>query len=654
MGVNFMCPHLSLYSMKGERKRDYPPTISPHQPYWRYNRLFEDYSARLCTFATVGQTTPELCVLSPLESDYIEHAQKRSGKRDAEFEALLNALMRTHRNFDLGDEQIISEIGKAENGRFVVGQMAYRAVIVPHLLTLRASTLALLKAFAAQGGTVLVSQEYPALVDGAENSAEIPSLKACSTLVPADGWREALTARVPPLFTLRGLNADKVWTHLRTVSNGHTLQLSNTSRLESQTLVLRLADRSAPIALWNPVNGQCLRLKPEADGAYALAFAPAQTWLVSLGEVSAQAAFDGTYVLPGDSKEVARLTGPWQGKRADPNVLTLDYASYSKDGGATWSDPEPVLAIADRFKDSKPYNGELKLKFEPEVTAVPASCKLAVEQPELYSAITVNGKPLSFANSGFFTCFTFRTQDINGLLLPGRNQIILTLNYVSAQPTSLNARARYGTEIESIYLVGAFGVRAEVADKPLTTTYRNEEGVLEKKPIHSFKRFSLVTETDTFSGDLVPQGYPFYAGEFHLDSTFDLAAVEPGKTYRLAFPAFEAIVLNVTVNGQPCAPLVASPWATDVTAALKPGKNTVRVSLTNSLRNQMGPHHHKGGEHTAVGPATFRANHYWPNKEPGERDWYDARLGGNAKVWRDDYYLIPFGLLQPPVLVRED
>jgi pantothenate kinase type III len=140
MGVNFMCPHLSLYSMKGERKRDYPPTISPHQPYWRYNKLFEDFSARLCYFATVGQTVPEVCVLSPIESDYIESASGGAGKRHAAFEELLNALLRTHRNVDIGDEQILSEIGKAEGGRFVVGQMAYRAVVVPPMLTIRAST----------------------------------------------------------------------------------------------------------------------------------------------------------------------------------------------------------------------------------------------------------------------------------------------------------------------------------------------------------------------------------------------------------------------------------------------------------------------------------------------------------------------------------
>jgi len=654
MGVNFMCPHLSLYSMKGERKRDYPPTISPHQPYWRYNRLFEDYSARLAYFATVGQTAPEVCVLSPLESDYIENASKGADARDRAFDALLNALMRTHRNFDIGDEQILSEIGRAEGGRLVVEQMAYRAVVVPPMLTIRASTIALLKRFAGQGGIVLAAEAYPSLVDGAENSADLPELKNSSALVKADALADALNAKVRPFFTLGGDGADQVWTHLRAVSNGHLLQLSNTSRLESRTAVLRLADRDDAVALWNPVDGRCLSLSPEADGSFVLAFAPAQTWVVAAGDAAKGMSFEGAYRLPGDRAEVAKLDLAWRGRRVDPNALTLDYARFSKDGGATWSEPEPVLAFYDRCAQKAAYNGPLMLKFELQVETVPASCKLVVEQPGMYTAIAVNGKPVSFADSGFYRDIVFRAQDINGLLIPGRNEIVLSLNFVSGVPTSLNARARYGTEIESIYLIGDFAVKAERADKPLTDTYRNQDGVLPKKPIHSFRRFTLAQEGATFSGDLAPQGYPFYAGEFVLEGDFDLPAAKLGRKMLLSFPSFEAVVVNVAVNGQTLPPLFASPWEVDVTAALKPGRNTVRVSLTNSLRNLMGPHHHKGGEHTAVGPATFRANNGWPNKEPGERDWYDARLGGNAKVWRDDYYMIPFGLLQPPVLVQAD
>ena len=654
MGVNFMCPHLSLYSMKGERKRDYPPTISPQQPYWRYNRLFENYSARLAYFATIGQTEPEVCVLSPIESDYIENGSNGAGKRDSAYEGLLNALMRTHRNFDIGDEQIISEVGSVANGRFAIGRMAYRMVVVPKMLTIRASTLTLLKRFAEQGGTVFVVEEYPSLVDGAENSADLPPLKQFAPLVKADDLTAALNAKARPFFTLNGDKREEVWTHLRRVSNGHTLQLSNTSRFENRIVALRFDDRDVPVALLNPVNGQCLRLKPEADGAYAIAFAPAQTWVLCMGAVAKGVPFDRDYQLPGERKELVKLNGLWNGKRVDPNALTLDTARFSKDGGVTWSEPEPVLAFYDRCAQKMPYDGELKMKFEPQITDVPTLCKLVVEQPEMYTSITVNNKPVDFAGSGFYRDIVFRTQDINGLLKPGRNEIILTLNFVAGIPASLNARKRYGTEIESVYLIGDFAVRAEQADQPLADTYRNQEGLLQKKPIHSFKRFTVTKETASFTGDLVPQGYPFYAGEFLLEGSFDVPALQPGKKVMLSFPSFEAVIINVTVNGMPCPPLFASPWETDVTAALKSGKNTVRVSLTNSLRNQMGPHHHKGGELTGVGPASFRCNNGWPNKEPGERDWYDARIGGHAKVWRDDYYMIPFGLLQAPVLMQID
>jgi hypothetical protein len=39
---------------------------------------------------------------------------------------------------------------------------------------------------------------------------------------------------------------------------------------------------------------------------------------------------------------------------------------------------------------------------------------------------------------------------------------------------------------------------------------------------------------------------------------------------------------------------------------------------------------------------------------PGDADWYDARIRGNAKLWRDDYYSISFGLLSAPVLDVEN
>ena len=85
---------------------------------------------------------------------------------DQQQEAILKQLMGLQINSDMGDEQIISEIGMVEDGCFKVGKMAYRIVIVPPMRTIRPSTLNLLKAFAQAGGTVLVYDNYQEFVEG--------------------------------------------------------------------------------------------------------------------------------------------------------------------------------------------------------------------------------------------------------------------------------------------------------------------------------------------------------------------------------------------------------------------------------------------------------------------------------------------------------
>ncbi|MFQ8805264.1 MAG: hypothetical protein ACLR8Y_09455 [Alistipes indistinctus] len=79
-------------------------------------------------------------------------------------------MMRSHRNFDFGDEQIISETGRTNADRFVIGEMAYRGVVLPELTTIRRSTLDKLVEFAEAGGTVVVCGDYPRFVDGEPRS----------------------------------------------------------------------------------------------------------------------------------------------------------------------------------------------------------------------------------------------------------------------------------------------------------------------------------------------------------------------------------------------------------------------------------------------------------------------------------------------------
>lgn len=653
MGINFMCPHLYLYSMKGSRKRDFPPTISHQQPYWSQNKLFEDYSARLCYFAATGRTRAEVCVLNPIESDYIAPTLDTAREQDGRYERLLNALMATHVNFDMGDEQIISEIASVRDGRFVVGEMAYPVVLLPEMTTIRASTLRLLDEFRKAGGTVMVCGEYPTLVDAQPDPEALSVLKSYAPQVGIGELDARLRPATQPLFSLSGASADSIWTHLREVEGGTALQLSNTSRTGTFRVSVQYADPTQVVKLWNPVNGKVLDLKAEG-GTYTLEFAPAQTWILTSGEPSVAASVDESYRLPGSRTDLLTLSPEWEARRLDPNAITLDFARFSTDGGQRWSDPEPVLAFYSRTAVSQPYNGPLQLKYEVDIDDLPAACSLAMEQPHMYESITVNGQPVKFTSDGFYVDASFRTQPITSLLKKGHNEIVLSLNYVSAVPDSYDAIERYGSEIESIYLVGDFGVRGRSAGEPLADTWRNRQARLKAKaPVNRFASFALVGEPTRVSGDLTLQGYPFYAGRYALSQTFELPEVDPNLRYVLTFPGFEAILIGVEVNGQALPVLFSSPWESDLTEALRPGRNEVTVTLTNGLRNLMGPHHNVGGEFAEVGPATFSGSNDWPNLLPGDPDWYDVRVNGQPRLWRDTYHMIPFGLLQAPVLQTE-
>ncbi len=647
VGVNLMCPHLSLYSMKGERKRDFPPTINYQQPYWSQNKLFEDFSARLCYFATCGSSVPEVCILTTLESDYLVQTSSESdGKYDRQLENLMQQMAAAHVNFDLGDEQIMSEIARVADGRLQIGAMAYPVVVVPPMLTIRPTTLQLLCNLAKAGGKVVVCGEYPKFVEGEENGDAIHELQQNSVLASTDAFADVLQQNLKRQFSLMGNQTDKIWTHLRTNDNGLTLQLSNTSRIDSCHVSIRFANERH-LALLNPINGECLRMQPDAEGYYALEFAPAQSWVVFNADT--QPCYDGAYQPAQRLSPIATIPNQWKGRRLDPNALPLDFAEWSTDGGATWNPAEPPLAIWTRFAHSEEkYNGPMLLRYRFKVDAPVASCRLAVEQPQMYQSISVNGQPVRFDTNDYYIDTIIRSTDIHSLLRQGDNEVVLSLSFVSAIPASVNAVERYGTEIETIYLEGDFGVKGLLAAEQPTETWLSQVKQLQPRPMPTrfiHNSFALVAEQSDFSGSLTTCGYPFYAGRFELGTSFHLGAKDGSRRYYLLFPAFESTLINVSLNGVALPTLFCSPWRLDVTDALKQGDNQIRVVLTNGLRNLMGPYHNVGGEFSAVGPATFTGADSWPNIAPGDNDWYDLRKSGSCKIWRDDYFSIQFGLL---------
>ncbi|MBK7712006.1 MAG: hypothetical protein IPJ37_14350 [Bacteroidales bacterium] len=108
------------------------------------------------------------------------------------------------------------------------------------------------------------------------------------------------------------------------------------------------------------------------------------------------------------------------------------------------------------------------------------------------------------------------------------------------------------------------------------------------------------------------------------------------------------------INGNDLPPVAWSPWEVDITDALKEGTNEVSITLINSLRNLLGPHHNAEGELIELSPESFTGASTWTTNRKGEADWYERRLKGdeNTNIWRDDYCMIPFGLLENAVIVE--
>jgi hypothetical protein len=235
---------------------------------------------------------------------------------------------------------------------------------------------------------------------------------------------------------------------------------------------------------------------------------------------------------------------------------------------------------------------------------------LVMETPEKY-AVTVNGHDLpTDEDAGHWRDISFRKLDISGAVRAGKNDIIVSGTFAR------------GLELESVYIVGDFGVRAEKGQLEGETTGQ------------TFYRyapdFAITAPPESLNpGDLTPQGLPFFAGRLTLRRTVTLDAVPDDAALR--FEDVNAAVLRVKVNGTDAGALAWAPYEIDVTDLLQEGANTVEVEVVSTLRNLLGPHHLRGGDQEWTGPGQFR----------------------DKARWIDDYVLVPFGFGSARLVLSE-
>ena len=658
LGINLRCQHLAWYTMLAEAKRDYPAGIFYQSPWWELYPAVEDYFARVHAVMTRGTEVRDLLVVHPVESMWLRARQ--GWDEDPEVRTLndsiahvRDALLTANIDFDYGDEDILSRHGRVRRvdgePTVVVGKALYKAVLVPPMLTIRSSTLALLRKFHSAGGGVVFAGDVATAVD-AVASDEPAGFAAECTRAPAKGRR--LADAVAPTCrrvsiadgdgqeigaTLHLLREDDEAAYLFVCNTGHELREPRGKTAGRRSGVFadtRVRDRTAAfddvrICGFDGFAGAPVELDPQTGRSFAADARKAaggweiRTRLPALGS--------RLFVVPRRKSTVKLAKRPplrqvrrqtlggqrWQITLSEANNLVLDQPAC-RIGEARRQKPDEVLRVDRAVRDAlgiaprggrmvqpwarprvrNPLSIPVSLRYRFEVRAVPGGdLFLAVERPDLYR-VAVNGVSLSTdVEAGWWCDVSLRRLPIDPTVLRvGTNEITLDCDYDENHP---------GLEI--VYLLGNFGSEVRGIDVAVTA------------PPTSLKL-----------GDWVRQGLAFYSGSVSYRRRIRPALRAKQRMF-VQVPEYRGVAVRVLVDGESAGVIAWEPNEVDITDRVA-GRDAVdlAIEVVGHRRNSHGPFHCGETWPAWTGPGQYIAPDDWR---------------------RDGYRLVPCGLMAPPRLV---
>jgi len=570
LGINTMDQHLSHMTLRGARKRDYPPTFSYHSPWWEYYDVLAERFARLSAALSQGRQLNKILLIEPTTTAWMYDGDRREAVGNA-FQKLVAELLAAQIEFDLGSEDVIARNGSVAGGEFVVGERGYTTVVLPpEMENVNKAALELLLAFGEAGGRI-IGCAVPSRVDGAESErpAALANVAGYAVKTPAE-LAAALQPGPDAQFQIRRSEHEALLFHQRRVlDDGELLFLVNTSTDKRAAGEFRAAAKG--IEFWDAETGAVYGYssKPVDDGVAAdFELPPAGSMLLFLAKdavnLPPKPAPGGQAVEPSSGMDI---------RRDGPNVLTLDYVDVEAGGEKKTGVPfkeAAQLAFKKNGLDRNPWDHAvqfrdefLKLTFPEDsgftVTyrfnidgAAPKPLHFVVERPDLYE-IACNGKTVS-ATGEWWLDRAFGKIDISDAARAGENVVTL-----KASPFSVFH------EIEAAFVLGDFAV------KPA------ERG------------FAIAAASPLQTGPWNEQGCPLYGHGVTYTQRFDVS--EASGRYFVSLPDWYGSVANVRVNGKPAGRIYSRPWACDVTEFIERGANTVEVTVIGTLRNTLGPHH---------------------------------------------------------------
>ncbi len=619
LGASFFCPHLTAFTLKGDAKRDFPPTLSTHQPWWEHARVLTDYLARISWAVGRGRRAADVLVMHPILSacGALDMSADDGGEAlkalETSFRALVTELAAEHVGFDLGDERIIIAHSKSGRGKLQVGSSKYRAVVLPAAATWLSSTVDLLEKISCP---VIITGDIPGRVSGSPsermtalagkpNVRVVPDSPDAIVRTLAELLGRSLEVTLPD-----GSAARNVLAHHRIDAGAHLVFLANTDAAPVECTIR--IDALGGVVELDPLTGRGWRYASERiDGRTvirtSLASWGSRIFLVDQTQTSIEEPRIAEH-----AEETLIVGGPYSFRRLHENYLVLDRCTLEIDGrtavekGPAWKAKKALWAATgiSQYEGWQPWKLEemnvrtrtnrTVLTWEFTVKDIPERLEITMESADRFK-VEVNGHEVETSAGKWHIDRSFPVFTITDLVVEGTNVIRATTDFL------------WDTEIENLVLAGDFAVGPE------------SEG------------FPLVREPETLDiGNWTLMGYPFFAGSMIYRLGFDIGKVGSSR-WELDLSGARGSAFHVTVNGTVVGSIPFPSYRGDITSALKKGANEVEIEVIGSLRNVLGPHHHDGEAALGlVGPAAFMEEAHWT----------------------DSFRFEPYGFIEPPKLIK--
>ena len=633
-GVNLLCQHLEGYSLRGIRKRDYPASLFRHQPWWNDYKIFNDMVSRIGMLIAEGEVNFKILVLHTIESGWLVTDNRAETDSYAiKLHKVMNALEDAQLHYHLGESRIIKRHGSVENGKFNIGTQSYSVVVVPPAKCLDENTFNMLYEFKKQGGTVIFTEEIPEYLNGIKSDRVIDFSKDC-IITSSDNIAENIpeSCRLISLEIADRTQKEFIRSTVRYFSDKQMTMyyLCNFSDKENK-VILNTIGKNAEI--FDAVSGQII----------PACFTTCGEKIKIQGEIPSNSSII-FFVYESEENNTSKplnsenkvcfsdeLKGEWQVASVDNNSLTLDYCDLIVNGekileNMPVSDVQEILCSY-----GKEVNAKIIFRFKIKELGF-TTCSLMIETPEIFE-IFVNGSKVESIITGCCHDTCFKTIDVYKYLKEGENELSLNCDFVQSQSVyemldkikyfeSVKNSLTYDMEIEAVYLKGDFGVFAE-----------NDFDFIERNAVKTKGGFYICKAPELVNdGALETQGYPFFAGSITLSKRIVLSK-EEAENAVVCFDRLPSIITDVSVNGINAGKIMWKPYSIDISDFVCEGENEIKITLTGSLRNLLGPFHLDEGEtHTALPFYFFHKTNIW--------GWGD---GMNPK-WTDDYSFVQNGI----------